>query len=114
MTNATAIADQAAAPPPCRPDRSWRRWIAPASVAALAWSCAATFRLAGWRVRWPAIAAAVAIGLTLEPMYHTLYLGQINLILMALVLGDVWLIARGRNAGAGVGIAAAIKLTPAI
>jgi hypothetical protein len=192
MTNATAIADQAAAPPPCRTDRSRRRWIAPASVAALAvmvgvlvwysathalydftiymwggrsvshdtrlytelaganwftyspfaatvfapvavipaavarviwqlasvaalaWSCVLTFRLAGWRVRWPAIAAAVAIGLTLEPIYHTLYLGQINLILMALVLGDVWLIARGRPAGVGVGIAAAIKLTPAI
>jgi len=50
----------------------------------------------------------------LEPVYHTLLQGQINLILLALVLADVWRASRDRPAGIGVGIAAAIKLTPAI
>jgi alpha-1,2-mannosyltransferase len=47
-------------------------------------------------------------------MYQTLFLGQINLILLALILTDVWRVSQGRDAGLGVGIAAAIKLTPAI
>ena len=52
--------------------------------------------------------------LPLDPMYQTLFLGQINLILLALILTDVWRVSQGRDAGIGVGIAAAIKLTPAI
>ena len=55
-----------------------------------------------------------AAGVTLEPMYHTLFLGQVNVFLMALVLADVWRAARGRPAGIGTGLATAIKLTPAI
>ena len=47
-------------------------------------------------------------------MYQTLFLGQINLILLALILTDVWRVADGRNARLGVGVAAAVKLTPAI
>jgi hypothetical protein len=85
-----------------------------ASLAALAWACVITFRLAGWPVTRTRIAAAVAVSLTLEPVYHTLYLGQINLILFALIMADVWLVARGRPGGLGVGLAAAVKLTPAI
>lgn len=56
----------------------------------------------------------VAAGFLLEPVYHTLYLGQVNLFLLALVMTDIWRAARGRRAGLGVGLAAAIKLTPAI
>ena len=56
----------------------------------------------------------VAASFLLEPVYHTLYLGQVNLILLALVMTDVWRTARGRTAGLGIGVAAAIKLTPAI
>ena len=52
--------------------------------------------------------------MALDPVYQTLFLGQINLILLALILTDVWRVSRGRDAGIGVGIAAAIKLTPAI
>lgn len=60
------------------------------------------------------LAAMVAAGLLLEPVYHTLFLGQVNLFLLALVLTDVWRVSRGRPAGLGIGIASAIKLTPAI
>ena len=90
-----------------------------ASVAALAWSARITLELAGY---WPPgraaqarLLAAVAGGsLLLEPVYHTLYLGQVNLFLLALVLTDVRRAASGRAAGIGVGLAAAMKLTPAI
>jgi alpha-1,2-mannosyltransferase len=40
----------------------------------------------------------------------------VNLLLLALVLGDAWLLStgRGRRAGVGIGLAAAVKLTPAL
>jgi alpha-1,2-mannosyltransferase len=54
--------------------------------------------------------------LGLEPVWRTIFLGQINLILMALVVVDVLVVtARGsRWSGVLVGIAAAVKLTPLI
>ncbi|MFD4557705.1 glycosyltransferase 87 family protein [Streptomyces sp. NPDC058469] len=61
--------------------------------------------------------ALVACGLALfEPLRDTFSFGQVNLLLLALVLGDGWLLStgRGRWAGAGIGLAAAIKLTPAL
>ncbi|MCR3722703.1 alpha-1,2-mannosyltransferase [Prauserella flava] len=52
----------------------------------------------------------------LEPVWRTIFLGQINLILMALIVLDVLVIsARGsRWGGIMVGVAAAVKLTPLI
>jgi alpha-1,2-mannosyltransferase len=85
-----------------------------ASVAAFGWCCAITLKLAGYRPSRTALLAVVAGGLLLEPVYHTLYLGQVNVFLLALVLADIWLVARGRHAGLGVGLATAIKLIPAI
>jgi hypothetical protein len=85
-----------------------------ASVAALAWACVLTVRLAGYRPTRAVIVTMVAAALLLEPMYHTLYLGQVNLLLMAMVLADLWLVSRGRPAGIGIGVAAAIKLVPGI
>ncbi|WP_116206364.1 glycosyltransferase 87 family protein [Amycolatopsis circi] len=54
--------------------------------------------------------------LGLEPVWRTIFLGQINLILMAMVLLDMLVIgARGsRWGGVLVGLAAAIKLTPIV
>jgi alpha-1,2-mannosyltransferase len=54
--------------------------------------------------------------LALEPVWRTIFLGQINLILMAMVILDVLVIcARGsRWGGILVGIAAAVKLTPLV
>ncbi|WP_415638945.1 glycosyltransferase 87 family protein, partial [Prescottella defluvii] len=49
----------------------------------------------------------------LEPVRTTLFYGQINLVLMALVLWDVSRADGSRIKGVGVGIAAGIKLTPA-
>jgi len=84
------------------------------SVAALAYCVVLTLRLAGYRPSRLMIAGVTAAAMALDPVYETLFLGQINLILLALILTDVWRVSRGRSAGIGVGIAAAIKLTPAI
>ena len=84
------------------------------SVVALAYSAVITLKLAGYRPSRIMVAGVTAAVLPLDPMYQTLFLGQINLILLALILTDVWRVSQGRDAGIGVGIAAAIKLTPAI
>ncbi|MFJ2610534.1 glycosyltransferase 87 family protein [Streptomyces sp. NPDC087425] len=67
------------------------------------------------RSRW-ALPAGTAIALALEPVWKTLFLGQINLILMAFVVLDVLVLSarRSRWAGVLIGVAAAIKLTPLI
>jgi hypothetical protein len=85
-----------------------------ATVAAFAWACLLALRLARCRPSRAAVAAVVGAGLLLEPIYHTLYLGQVNVFLLALILTDIWRVARGKRAGVGIGLSAAIKLTPAI
>jgi len=85
-----------------------------ASVAALGYSLVLILKLAGYRPSRLAIAGVTAAAMALDPVYQTLFLGQINLVLLTLILTDVWRVANGRNAGLGVGVAAAVKLTPAI
>jgi alpha-1,2-mannosyltransferase len=58
------------------------------------------------------VLAATAIWL--EPVYMTMFFGQINLILLALIVGDLALPDACRWKGIGVGIAAGLKLTPLI
>jgi len=87
------------------------------SVAALAYSGARILQIAGYRPTRITVAGFAAAAIALEPVWQTLFLGQVNLILLALVLTDIWLVSRGSSwpaAGAGAGMAAAIKLTPAI
>jgi alpha-1,2-mannosyltransferase len=67
----------------------------------------------GWRAGTLALAVA-AVGLWMEPVYWTLFYGQVNLILLALVLLDFALPDSCRWKGIATGIAAAIKLTPLI
>lgn len=72
------------------------------------------------RIRLPSVAVPalpVALMFALEPVWHTFYLGQINLILMALVMVDVLVLGAGggrRWGGVLIGVAAAVKLTPLI
>lgn len=54
-----------------------------------------------------------AIALWIEPVTTTLLYGQVNLLLLALVLADFTLPEHSRFRGVGVGLAAAIKVTPA-
>ncbi|NUS17910.1 MAG: DUF2029 domain-containing protein [Streptomyces sp.] len=86
-----------------------------ASVAAFAWACTSALRLGGFRCTRTRVAAVVVAGGFLQPMWQSIFLGQINPFLLALVLADVRMVAAGRRrAGVGIGVAAAIKLTPAI
>jgi alpha-1,2-mannosyltransferase len=55
-----------------------------------------------------------AISPWLEPVFGTMSFGQINLILLALILADLALPDSLPGQGIGIGIAAAIKLTPLI
>jgi alpha-1,2-mannosyltransferase len=54
----------------------------------------------------------VAVVLALDPVRTTFYLGQINVVLLALVLADLTGRPESRLRGVGLGIAAALKLTP--
>jgi alpha-1,2-mannosyltransferase len=69
----------------------------------------------GWP-RWYALGLALPLLTSLEPIRENVTFGQINILLTLLVLGDLLvLVPRGsRWAGIGVGLATAIKLTPAI
>jgi alpha-1,2-mannosyltransferase len=58
--------------------------------------------------------ALAAVALWLEPVYMTLYFGQINLILLVLVIADLALPDSCKWKGIGIGIAAGLKLTPLI
>ncbi|MGW6934529.1 glycosyltransferase family 87 protein [Lentzea sp. NPDC054927] len=61
------------------------------------------------------VAPAVAIAaVALEPVISTFLFGQINLVVMALVVVDVLAVRDPRWCGVLVGLAAAIKLTPLI
>jgi alpha-1,2-mannosyltransferase len=66
------------------------------------------------RVRGPLAAVAVVGVCVFEPVRSTLLFGQINLVLMGLVAVDCLLPRTRHPRGLLVGIAAAVKLTPAI
>lgn len=80
------------------------------SLVALAGSVAVVGRSTGAH---PLVVVLAGLGaVALEPVFRTLSLGQVNLVLMAVVLGDL-LTRRHALTGVGVGLAAAVKLTPA-
>ena len=82
-----------------------------------------TFRALGYadrRVRLGATLVAAAVTFWLQPVVRTIYLGQINLILMAAIIWDLTQVEFAKNgqrrwwAGAVTGVAAGIKLVPLI
>ena len=99
-------------------------WRVPAGIlmaASVAVVVVSTWRFFGpvaRRAGWPtvfAVALALPVVLLMDPVRETIAYGQINLLLVALVLAAVVAVRRGwRWAGAGTGLAAAIKLTPAM
>ncbi|MGD3107292.1 glycosyltransferase 87 family protein [Streptomyces sp. YGL11-2] len=76
-----------------------------------------SLRLVGRPRRLPRPAATLALSALLvwcEPVWTTLRYGQINLLLAVMVLWDLTRRDGNRWAGIGIGIAAGIKLTPAL
>lgn len=65
------------------------------------------------RPTWVLLGALLPLALLLEPVRVTLYFGQINVLLMVLVVADCLVRKPRWPRGALVGLAAAIKLTPA-
>ena len=86
-----------------------------ATLLLLAWFLDPLIARQGWR-RWYVLGVFAAFAAVFEPIRETVLFGQVNLLLVALVAGDyVFGVARARRfGGVGIGLAAAIKLTPAI
>ncbi|MFG3021898.1 glycosyltransferase 87 family protein [Streptomyces sp. NPDC048254] len=80
----------------------------------LACLVALSARLAGRTAPLPALCTATALALWLEPVFQTLLFGQINLAIACLVLWDLTRPPGARAQGLALGIAAGVKLTPAI
>jgi alpha-1,2-mannosyltransferase len=64
------------------------------------------------RAGLPVAVLLAVVATALDPVRTTLYLGQINIVLLALVVGDLLGRSDSRWRGVGVGVAAAVKLTP--
>ena len=94
------------------------RWLVTVGgVAALLASLWIAWGMAGVARGWARVGLALGttgIVLWSEPVLHTLGFGQINLAVMLLVLADLCQPDRRPWKGVGVGLAAAIKLTPGI
>ena len=102
------------------------RWaMTLASLGALGLSAWLTFGALGYRdrrsVRLGATFGVSALALLTEPVQQTLSLGQVNLLLMALITADLLTgaaLVPGASTrwwhGIGIGIAAGVKLTPLI
>ncbi|MGH3930288.1 MAG: glycosyltransferase 87 family protein [Pseudonocardiaceae bacterium] len=68
-----------------------------------------------WRdFGWPHAVLIGCLAVALEPVWKTLMFGQVNLYLMAIVAVDLLAVRSGRYRGFLIGLAAAIKLTPAV
>jgi alpha-1,2-mannosyltransferase len=69
----------------------------------------------GW-TRWFTVAVALCFAAIFEPLRETVGFGQVNMLLLFLVLADFrFFIGRGsRLGGVAVGLATAVKLTPGI
>ena len=80
----------------------------------LRWFLVPVLRRNGWPVWTPCALAFLAI-VVFEPARDTFSFGQVNLALLVLVCADLRALQRGGKwAGVGIGVATAIKLTPAV
>jgi alpha-1,2-mannosyltransferase len=98
---------------------SWTvaKWLMTgASVAALVATISMTLRQLGWagRRRLGAVLLLAAAAFWFEPVQRAVHLGQIELLLMALIVWDLGQPSRRWWQGAGIGLAAGIKLVPLI
>jgi alpha-1,2-mannosyltransferase len=99
------------------PFAAWQVGLAMLTIGLLPVVAYFSLGLAGQPAGLDRVAAAfavAAVGLWLEPVAMTLFFGQINLVLLALVVGDLALPDRFHGKGIGIGLAAGIKLTPLI
>jgi alpha-1,2-mannosyltransferase len=89
----------------------------PAIAASLVLNTAASallVRLLIGRRTWFTYTLAACAFAVFEPVRDTFSFGQVNLVLLALVVADTRLLRGTRFAGVGIGLATAVKLTPGI
>ena len=85
-----------------------------AVVLLIRWFVVPVLRRNEWPIWTPCALAFLAV-LVFEPARDTFSFGQVNLALLVLVWADLRMVERGgRWAGIGIGLATAIKLTPAV
>ncbi|MEU9214287.1 glycosyltransferase family 87 protein [Streptomyces sp. NPDC048415] len=98
-------------------------WLPPAAlkvafvagnVALLAVLVRLSCRLAGLPARLCALCGATALALWLEPVFQSVLFGQVNLAVACLILWDLTRPPGARGKGIALGIAAGVKLTPAL
>jgi alpha-1,2-mannosyltransferase len=79
------------------------------------WFAGPMIKRQGWPV-WFAFAIAFCLAVAFEPVRETITFGQVNTLLLTLVAADLLVgLSKGRKwAGVGIGLAAAIKLTPGV
>lgn len=79
------------------------------------WLLAPLCRKQGWPV-WYAVAIASPLVLAIEPLRETITFGQINMLLILLIMMDLLVLGpRGsRWTGVGIGVATALKLIPGL
>jgi alpha-1,2-mannosyltransferase len=65
-------------------------------------------------LRWPVFGGLLLMAELIEPVRTAVYAGQVDVVLMALVVLDVLVDAPRWPRGALIGLAAAVKLTPAV
>src|SRR5271165_2741872 len=96
------------------PFRALMAGVALVSTFALAAAIWIAFRELGWRGTARLGATLLVAGLVFwtEPVQRALYLGQVELVLMALIVWDLCQPDRRRWKGAATGVAAGIKLVP--
>jgi len=84
-------------------------------LAILTWLLGPVFKRQGWSY-WYAMGIAMALACAFEPIRETVNFGQVNILLVFLVMADIMLFVRKghRLGGFGIGLATAIKLTPGI
>src|SRR5262249_647868 len=98
--------------------RAALKWtITAVSIASLVVTLWLTWGILGYRrsaARIGATLAIASVALWLQPVQQTLEFGQVNLILMLIIVADFSLPAGAWPKGAGIGLAAGFKLTPLI
>jgi alpha-1,2-mannosyltransferase len=93
------------------------RWLMTlASLAALTGTVWFTLGALGWRgrARAAALLSLTAVALWIEPVQRARHLGQIEPLLMVLIVWDICQPDHRRSKGVGIGVGAGIKLTPLV
>src|SRR4051794_36954755 len=81
----------------------------------LTWLIGPVIKRQGWQF-WFALAIAFGFAAAFEPVRETVNFGQVNILLLFMVVGDLMVLVRGgsRLGGIGIGLATATKLTPGV